>query len=77
MASLSAKLLCKVRAFGKSAVRVAVGVLGVAGLVVSAVRSVTALGGDLLQLILGEIGEVGGVGGSHLVIVLESGVCVV
>jgi len=65
MTSLSAQLLCKLRALGEGAVRVAVWVVGVAGLVVSTVTGVTALGRDLLQLILGKVGEVGWVARSH------------
>lgn len=66
MTTLGAQLLCKLRALGEGAVWVAVGVVGVAGLVVSTVRrSVAALSCDLLQLVLGKVGEVGGVARSH------------
>lgn len=64
VAALGTELLCELGALGESAVGVAVCVLG-GGLVVGTVRGVTALGCDLLQLVLGKVGEVCGVGGSH------------
>lgn len=65
MASLSAQLFCEPRALGEGAVWVAVGMVGVAGLVVSTMTGVTTLSCDLLQLILGKVGEVGWVAGCH------------
>lgn len=63
--SLSAQLFGKLRAFGEGAVRVAVWVIGALELVVGAMGSVTSLGCNLLQLILGQVCEVGWVGGCH------------
>jgi hypothetical protein len=87
MATLSAQLLCQIRAFGEGTVGVAVSVAAAASrgrldkiqslyvsvkvldaayiVVTRAVRSVTALGGNFLQLILWQVRKVRRVGRSH------------
>lgn len=77
VASLSAQLSGKLRAFGEGAVRVAVWVIGAIKLVVGAVGSVASLGCDLFQLILRQVGEVGWVGRCHFGRCCESSVEVV
>lgn len=65
VSALSAQFLGQLRALCEGAVSVAVRVVRAAGFVMSAVRSVTTFGSDLLELVLGKVGEVGWVGGCH------------
>lgn len=64
VASLSAQLLCELRAFGEGPIWVTVGMLGI-DFVVSTVGSMAALSCDLLQLVPGEVGEISWVSRSH------------
>ena len=69
MPSLSTKLTRNTRALDKGTVCIATGMITASRVsgVIATVRSMTTLGSDLAELVLGQVGEVGGVGRSHFV----------